>query len=478
MAPSRGTTPTASRHAVGIDVGTSAVKVTVLTEDGRTHTVASDSYPLHSPSVGAAEQNPDDWWRAVGQALDEVLELFPASNGENTIVGLTGQMHTSVLRDEAGNVVRPAMLWCDSRAAAECAALKAARPEWERLTGYYPIPAFTSAHLAWLSQHEPETIRRTATLAVPKDDIRQRLGAGRATEPSDASGMNLMESGSDRWAQSLVEAVGLPLDALAPIVPSGAVTGYVTELPPTKRASALLGAPVIGGAGDQAAQAIALGVINVGQLGISVGTSGVAFQAIPAPRQGAFRHALPGLWLALDSTHAAGLAIAWWAGVNKLDYSEFPTTPPAESAPLFLPYLQGGRNHAGPPGTLVNLRASHTGADIAGAVLEGVAIELIRMARGITGGELGDFPIGTGGRAAAMPVIRSLIAAGLNRPVTHSSRGSSFGAAALAANTAGWFDLAALGVEDGASVAVPDAALAAGLARRMAAFEHFFERLG
>lgn len=466
------------RYAIGIDVGTSAVKAAVLTEDGSVVAVASSGYPLRSPVPGFAEQDPDDWWRATGEALDKLYDRVPSMSAENSVIGLTGQMHTSVLRDRQGLVLRPAILWCDARAGDQCRALAERSSAWEAVTGYRPIPAFTSAHLAWVAQNQPEILRRTATVAVPKDDIRWRFGAGWATEPSDASAMNLMDTATDTWSEELVELIGARASVLAPIVPSSAITGTVQASPPMRHSARLLGTPVIAGAGDQAAQAIALGVRAPGSLGISVGTSGVAFQATDAPRPGAFRHALPDRWLALDSTHAAGLAIAWWAQVSGLSYAEFPETPPVGDGPTFLPYLQGVRHGAGVPGTLTDLTASHTRGDIAGAVLEGVALELLRLVRKITVEPLvASLSVGVGGRAAELPALRSLLAAGLDRPVAHSSRGSALGAAVLAAEGAGWTDLVQAAEEATASLDHPEPRLVEHLRTRAHRFEQLLNEL-
>ncbi|HBX82785.1 MAG TPA: hypothetical protein DEH05_17125 [Propionibacteriaceae bacterium] len=469
--------PLARHHAIGIDVGTSALKVSVLTNGGLVRTFTSRGYPTNAPASGYAEQDPDDWWHALGEVLDVVFSHYPQITADNTILGLTGQMHTTVLRDETGRVLRPAILWADARAETECRELLAREPSWEEVTGCRPIPAFTSAHLRWLAAHEPETLRRAARLAVPKDDVRQRLGAGWATEPSDASAMNLMDTRTDSWSAPLIAATGASLGLFAPIVASAAITGTVQQLPSNTQTAAFLGVPVIAGAGDQAAQAIALGVRDDGQLGMSVGTSGVAFQAAAAPRPGAFRHALPKTWLALDSTHAAGLAIAWWSRVANLSYHDFPAKIVRPDAPLFLPYLQGGRHGGGAPGTLSDLRATHGAADIASAVMEGVAIELLRLARGVSGGTLGASAIGVGGHAAELPALRSVLAAGFDRPIWSSTRGSAYGAAVLAAQAAGWADLTPESLDGGGEAEAPDPELVEYVAQRIIRYEALLEQL-
>jgi xylulokinase len=475
----RTATAEGERFALGIDVGTSAVKVAVISSSGSSATFASTGYRTSSPCPGFAEQDPDDWWLAVGSALEQALQAFPMIGSANTVVSLAGQMHTTVLRDANGALIRPAILWSDTRAAEECTTLGLATDAWLPLTGHTPIPAFTSAHLAWTRSHEPGLFDQIATVAVPKDDLRLRLGAGWATEPSDASAMNLMDNSSDTWARDLVELTGLSTSVLAPIVPSTSITGVIRSLPPmSHHGKRLLGTPVLAGAGDQAAQAIALDVVEDGNLGLSVGTSGVAFQCVRAPQPGAFRHALPDLWLALDSTHAAGLALSWWSKVSHIPFDQFPTSalPPA-AAPIFLPYLQGGREGGGAPGTLTGLKATHSGHDIASAVLEGVAIELVRLALNLGAGQVTDQPVRVGGRAARIGGLLQLVAAGLGRPCSYSPRGSAFGAAALAATSEGWYGRHRQSSDTTHALVEPDRQLARQFTERRACYDHLLDQL-
>ena len=471
--------PTPIRHAIGIDIGTSAVKAALLSSTGTTDSETSRGYPTTSLRPGHAEQDPDRWWTAVGEVLTGLLARNQDLDAANTTIGLTGQMHTTVLRDEAGALLRPAILWSDNRAAAECVALTSDVPQWADVTGNTLIPAFTAAHLAWVRADEPHVFERIHTISVPKDEIRARLGAGWATEPSDASAMSLLDTRTDEWATDLVAAVGIRLGALPPIVPSGHVTGHIQNLPGAGQLSQLLGTPVIGGVGDQAAQAVALGVTGEGSLGLSIGTSGVAFGAITAPRPGSFRHAHPATWLALDSTHAAGLALSWWSAISQVAFDDVQPVDHSSGrpAPMFLPFIQGHRGGHGAPGTLTDLHVSHGARDIAAAVMEGVALELVRLARSVAGPQPGRGEVGVGGRAGSIPGLRALIAAGLDRPVRFSDRGSAFGAAALAAQTAGWYDDFLAQATDTTTPTTPDARLAAQIGPRIRRYEQLIREL-
>lgn len=423
------------RVAIGIDLGTSSIKATALRGGAIIDTV-SMAYTTSHPSAGRSEQDPEDWWHVLGAVLTDLAGAVAPSTC--AAVGLTGQMHTSVLRDERGQPVRPAILWSDERAAVEAAGLLDTVPEWAAIAGNHPIPAFTVAHLAWLAQHEPDVLRRTATVTLVKDYIRERLGGDRLTEPSDASGTGLLNFATDEWSSALLSAARVERSWLGDVVPSHSPAGEIRCLP--DGASSLLGARLVAGAGDQAAQAIALGVVRDGDIGVSVGSSGAAFGALSSPRPGSYRHALPSSWLALDSVHAAGTALRWWSDLANLPLTRMGALDPRGPAPLFLPHLHGHRDRAGAPGTLANLRIEHDKEDIAYAVVEGVAIALARLVQNVGSGSLpAEIPIG--GRGGQLPLLRVLLATLLDTPVVHSPRGPAYGAAVMAAQAEGWDDL-------------------------------------
>jgi xylulokinase len=448
----------AARIAIGIDVGTSSVKATAITSDGEILSRQSRPYASTIPLDGEVEQNPDDWWEAIGEALSLLLAALPHVDRENTTIGLTGQMHTSVLRDGRGALIRPAILWSDKRASAECTELSAAVPGIADILGNPLMPAFSIAHIAWLRSHEPESFGRIGSILVPKDDVRRRFGAGETTEPSDASGTGLLDTRTDEWSDRILETVGLKREMMPAILPSHAVSGRICALPPgSVELRRLFGVPVVGGAGDQAAQAVALGVTAPGQLGISIGTSGVAFRALNEPAPRSFRHAYDNRWLALNSTHAAGLALSWFALISQQPVPDLAEAPVhAETAPLFLPYLQGHRDQVGAPGALIDLDVRHGAPDIAYAVMEGVAFELVRLAESVGDGHIPPGSVYVGGGGGRSERWRSLLANALDRSVVFSDRDSSFGAARIAAEAAGWFKLFAENDRVQASKTDPD----------------------
>lgn len=456
------------RIAIGLDVGTSSVKATALTESGRVFTASSSPYPTAVPFEGGAEQDPDDWWRATVDAARRLLVALVDAGADigpaTTTIGLTGQMHTSVLIDDFGDVVRAAMLWSDKRAVDECRELLAAVPDYRDITGNAPMPAFTVTHLMWLRRHNPADFARVRRVLNPKDDIRRRLGAGFATEPADASATGLFDTRTGQWSTVVAEAAGVDRGLLPPVAPSHGVTGAVTSIGASDDdvLSLLAGVPVVGGGGDQATQAIALGVTAPGRLGLSLGTSGVAFTGVSEPRQGAFRHSYPALWLALDSTHAAGLSLTWLAGITRSSVSRLTaTTAGPEDSPIYLPYLQGHRDAGdrGAPGSFVGLDAHHTSEHLAYSAMEGVAFELARLGAVIGGGPVtgGEVSLGGGGGRSAR--WRTIIATALERTVSFTDRDSSFGAALIAAESASWADVFAAADTSSALLAEPDPAL-------------------
>ena len=466
----------AGRIAIGIDVGTSAVKAVAITESGSTVSRTSAPYATATPFEGAAVQDPDAWWEAALASTRELVEALVAAGEspgpETTTISLTGQMHTSVFLDESGEPVHPAVLWSDKRSTLECRTIEEREPAFAEITGNPAMPAFTVAHTLWLRDNRRHLFDRVRVILNPKDEIRRRLGAGVATEYSDASGTGFMDTRSGHWADAVLERLTLSHDLLPRIVSSHAVTGQVgafDRFPDDDPLRRLTGTPVIGGGGDQATQAVALGVTEPGRLGLSLGTSGVAFSASAEPRLGAFRHSYDDLWLTLDSTHAAGLVLQWFSEVTRTSLPDLAPDPAAfDDLPIFLPYLQGHRDGGGgAPGSFIGLDARHSRDDLAYSVMEGVAFELRRLADGVDGTGASTVHIGGGG--ARSQSWRQIIANTFGREVRYADRGSAYGAAVLAAEAAGWWPDAA-GLEHDEELTAPDPAAMHAASERNRAF--------
>jgi xylulokinase len=364
------------RVAVGLDVGTSGVKALAVTETGEVVASAEEEYPLHIPRAGWAEQDPEDWWRATERALERLGADDVAG------IGLSGQMHGLVALDASDRVIRPAILWNDGRTAAECEEIEA-RVGFERLvelTGNRALTGFTAPKLLWLRRHEPDSYARIAHVLLPKDYVRLRLCGEHAIDVADASGTLLFDVARRRWSDEVVAALELDPAWLPPALESPEVSGRTAG-----------GIPVAAGAGDQAAGALGVGVVQPGPLSIAMGTSGVVFTALdayahdPQARVHAFCHAVPGTWHAMGVMLSAAGSLRWLrdvaaagTGFAELVAEAEPWEPGAEGL-TFLPYLAGERTpHADPDarGAFTGLSLHHDRGALVRAVLEGVAFGL------------------------------------------------------------------------------------------------------
>jgi len=412
----------------GLDVGTTGVKAIAISPAGEVLARVEHEYPLSTPHAGWAEQDPEDWWRASQTAL--------AALGwrQGDPLGFSGQMHGLVALADDDAVLRPAILWNDQRTAAECAEIeeRVGLRRLIELTGNRALAGFTAPKLLWLRRHEPEVYARIAHVLLPKDYVRFRLTGERAIDAADASGTLLFDVAGRRWSAELLELLELPLAWLPEAHES-------TE---------------IGGAGDQAAAALGVGIDRPGRLSVVLGTSGVVFAALPAfaadpqARLHSFCHAVPETWHAMGVMLSAAGSLRWLRDVLDTGYdallAEAAEWPPGVESLLFAPYLAGERTpHADPDarGAFTGLTLRHDRGALARAVLEGVAfglrdsLELLR--------ELGVEPAaarvsGGGARSALwLRIVASVLGLPLER--TAVEEGSAFGAALLGGVAAGVF---------------------------------------
>ena len=386
-------------YLIGIDLGTSGTKTVLYEAGGRAVASATVEYPLSQPQNGWAEQAPADWWDAVCKTLRGVLTQSGADAREIRGVGLSGQMHGLVLLDGAGEVLRPAILWCDGRTGEECREITETigRERLIEITANPALPGFTAGKILWVRKHEPELWARTRHILLPKDYIRYRLTGAFATEVSDASGMNLLDVPARRWSQEVLQKLGIDEGLLGEMHESVDVVAGVTA--DAARATGLAaGTPVVGGAGDNAAAAVGTGVVVPGRAFTTLGTSGVIFACSdevridPQGRVHSFCHAVPGKWTVMSCTLAAGLSLQWFRnqfcaaelaeaekqGVDPyvLMDREAAASPVGANRLLYLPYLMGERSpllDEKARGAFVGLSARHTRGDLIRAVLEGVA---------------------------------------------------------------------------------------------------------
>ncbi|MGQ3096056.1 MAG: xylulokinase [Roseateles sp.] len=377
---------------LGIDLGTSEVKLLLLDADGHVVGTSGSALTLSCPEPLWSEQHPADWWQATQNAVAQLRAAHPAEFATVRAIGLSGQMHGAVLLDEADTILRPAILWNDGRSHAECDELTASAPRLHAIAGNLAMPGFTAPKLLWVKKHQPEIFARIASVLLPKDWLRLRLTGDKVCEPSDAAGTLWLDVARRDWSDELLTACGLTRAHMPRLVESNQPSGVLR--PELARAWGL-GTEVIvaGGAGDNAASAIGIGATAPGDGFISLGTSGVLFvvndryRPNPASAVHAFCHALPQRWHQMSVMLSAASCLRWFCtlvGAEEATLlaelsSAFSSNDNAVNAPLFLPYLAGERTpHNDPfaPGVLHGLKANTTRADCTYAVLEGVAFGL------------------------------------------------------------------------------------------------------
>jgi xylulokinase len=416
---------------IGLDVGTSGVKGVAVEEDGAVAAVAEESYPLSTPQPGWAEQDPEAWWHASQRVLAQLPE---------GPIGLSGQMHGLVVLGEHDEVLRPAILWNDQRTGAECAEIER-RLGVERLlelTGNRALPGFTAPKLLWLQRNEPDVHGRIRQVLLPKDYVRFRLTGERTIDAADASGTLLFDVAHRRWSEEVCDALQVPLDWL----PSAHESTEVAT------------------AGDQAAGALGVGIVEPGALSIVLGTSGVVFAVLPRyevdPRLHVFCHAVPDTWHAMGVMLSAAGSLAWLRDVVGADYGALDTEAscwaPGVEGLLFAPYLAGERTpHADPDarGAFTGLSSRHDRGALARAVMEGVAFGLrdsLELLRDL-GVEASAGRVSGGGARSDLWV--RVVASVLRLPIERMQleEGAAYGAALLAGVRAGVFADAADAVD-------------------------------
>jgi xylulokinase len=388
---------TVATYFLGIDIGTGGTRALVIDESGKVISSSAEEHrPFASPHIGWAEQDPADWWRACGLATRKVLTQSGICSEQIACVGFSGQMHGAVLLDSQGQVVRPALIWCDVRTQKQADELTATigAERLRQLTCNPALPNFTLTKCLWVRENEPENWGRVRSLMLPKDYVRYRLTGERATDLADASGTLLLDVAHRRWSQEILDFVQMDSALLPALYESPEICGRVSEA--GAAATGLLsGTPVVAGAGDQAAGAIGIGAVSPGAVSATIGTSGVVLAATNLPaldpegRVHSFCHGLANRWLVMGVTQAAGLSLRWFrdqfGAINGHTDSYEDLTRMAAKVPagsdglLWAPYLMGERTpylDATARGMLVGLTASHTRAHVVRAILEGVAFSL------------------------------------------------------------------------------------------------------
>jgi xylulokinase len=378
---------------LGMDVGTGGTRAVVVDANGKLISGASSEHaPFRTAHPGWAEQDPEDWWRAAQDALRKALAAAPEPRRPIAAIGLTGQMHGAVLLDENGAVLRPSLIWCDTRTQPECDWLHA-KIGYEKLielTCNPALPNFTLTKLLWVRTHEPAIFAKTKHVMCPKDYVRYRLTGEFAIDVEEASGTLLLDVTHRRWSKEVAEAAGIPQEWLPKVYESTEVCARISESA-AGHTGLKAGTPVVAGAGDQGAGAVGMGILQPGSVSATIGTSGVVFAATAKPtkdpkgRLHTFCHAVPGLWHVMGVTQSAGLSLRWLRDTffSGLEYDALTAAagkiPPSSEGLQWAPYLLGERTpHLDPQvrAAFVGISTLHTPAHFVRAVLEGVAYSL------------------------------------------------------------------------------------------------------
>lgn len=435
---------------IGIDLGTSAVKLLLMEADGTIKNIVSKEYPLSFPKPGWSEQSPEDWWNAVTEGVKELTDGFDKTQVAGISFG--GQMHGLVILDENDNVIRPAILWNDGRTTKEVDYLNnvIGKDKLSEYTANIAFAGFTAPKILWVKENEPENFAKIKKIMLPKDYIAYRLSGVHSCDYSDASGMLLLDVKNKCWSKEMMEICSVKEEQLPKLFESYEVTGNLTE-----EAAAALGlttnCKVVAGAGDNAAAAVGTGTVGDGGCNISLGTSGTIF--ISSKEFGVDKfNALHSFAHADGNYHLMGCMLSaascnkWWMDeiIGTKDYpaEQKNITKLGENNVYYLPYLMGERSPHNNPNAramFIGMSMDTTREDMTQAVLEGVAFAIrdsFEVAKSL-GINITETKICGGG--AKSPLWKKIVAnvLNINVNVIESEEGPGLGGAMLAAVACG-----------------------------------------
>lgn len=441
---------------LGIDVSTTSAKALLIGEQGEVISSGSTELSLSTPYPLWSEQNPQDWWHGTAQSIRQALAQAGVTGEAVRAVGLTGQMHGLVLLDESGQVLRPAILWNDQRTGAQCAEItrRVGAERFLKITGNRALTGFTAPKILWVRENEPQVYARVAHILLPKDYVRFRLTGGLAIDKADGSGTVLFDLEKRDWSSELLDILEIPAAWLPKTFEGPEVTGVIT--PEAAEITGLkAGTPVVGGGGDQAAQAVGVGAVEPGIVALTLGTSGVVFASTSQPfvepdgRLHAFCHSVPGAWHLMGVMLSAAGSLRWYRDTLAPGAAYDDLLASAQQAPagseglLFLPYLTGERTPYPDPlarGAFVGLTVRHTQAHMTRAVLEGVAFGLQDSMQLVCSAGVGEIKqVRVSGGGARSPFWRQILSdvMGIELVTVNTTEGAAYGAALLAGVGAG-----------------------------------------
>ncbi|MDO5639069.1 MAG: xylulokinase [Neisseria sp.] len=477
---------------LGLDFGTSEIKALLRDEHGNIVLTHGMPLSIQRPQPQWSEQSGQEWWQVTNDLIQYLRQQCGARWQQVKAIGLSGQMHGAVLLDAANRLLRPVILWNDTRSAAECAELEAAAPNLHAVTGNLAMPGFTAPKLLWVRKHEPEIFAQTASVLLPKDYIRLLMTGRKISEMSDAAGTLWLDVAKRDWSDEMLAQCGLDRSHMPELIEGSGNSG--TLLPEVAEAWGL-GADVIvaGGGGDNAASAVGVGAVKPGDAFISLGTSGVVFVVNeayrPAPELAVhcFCHALPDRWHQMSVMLSAAACLSWYCklvGVKEAELLQEIAALSAEeraAAPIFLPYLSGERtphNDAEASGSFHGIRHSANRAVMGYAVLEGVSFGIADGVRVLQESGTAISRCSLLGGGARSPYWAQLLADILQLEiVTHQGgeTGGALGAARLAALACGQSEADVCGKPEVDAVYQPDAQRLTILAARYQTFRSLYQ---
>ncbi|HAX98522.1 MAG TPA: xylulokinase [Candidatus Atribacteria bacterium] len=378
---------------IGIDLGTQSVKVVLYSEAGHLLSLAQRDYPILTPQLGFAEQEPEVWWKQTFSALQEVIHSV--SNREIKAVSFSGQMHGLVMLDKNYKPVCPAIIWADQRSEKEVHFIREKLgPRLAPIAGSDIATGFMAASLCWIKKHRPELYEKTHWVILPKDYLKIKLGLEPSSDVADAASTLLFDIKQRNWSDEIIKELDLKPSLFPPIYESAQIIGQVS--PTVQNELGITGdAFVIAGAGDQHCAALGNGIINEGEILITIGTGGQVFTAIQKPivdsllRIHTFCHAVPQTWHLLGASLCAGLSLSWFKksvldnNHHTFDYSTLDEEAArgivGTNGLIFLPYLIGERTphrDSLARGAFINLHLTHQRGDMVRAIMEGVSMAI------------------------------------------------------------------------------------------------------
>ena len=445
---------------LGIDLGTSSVKLIIMDENGEIAESISEKYDVSYPKENWAEQNPEDWWNSTKEGIKKLLGRGSIHGEDISGISFSGQMHGLVLLDEKNEVLMPAILWCDQRTQKQCDYLnnEFGQEKLSKYTGNKALTGFTLPKVLWVKENKPEIYKKIAHMMLPKDYISFKLTGKFATDATDASGTLMFDVENRKWSKEMMNLLELDETVWPKVYESWEVIGNVSE-----KASVITGlsttTSVIAGAGDQAAGAVGTGTVNKGILSVALGTSGVVFacnerfSVDKANRLHSFCHS-NGKWHQMGVMLSAASCLQWWVKNINADIQgdafekllgEAENSPAGSNNLLFLPYLMGERTPHDDPsarGSFIGLSITNKRGDMTRAILEGVCFGLRDSLEILKSLKVEIKEVRVSGGGAESKLWRQILADvfNLNVNITNSKEGPAYGAAILASVGCGLYN--------------------------------------